>query len=119
MRDLKPLAPKLSQWESEIAEAIGVEALAKLEDKFGRSYVYIPTTPKPQIVECIGAEAAAKLSKIYGSFDIYVPRALLKQLRNNRIRERISAGSSVAEVQAEFNLSPKWIRQIKQEASDD
>lgn len=105
-----------SQWEKELAEIIGEEALIKLEERFGRSYLYIPVTPKPEIVDAIGMEATQKLIAVYGSFDIYVPRALLKKRRNAEIVQRINAGRSLTELAAEFRLSEKWLRQIKQES---
>lgn len=105
-----------SQWERELLEVIGEEALIKLEERFGRSYLYIPVSPKPEIVEAIGIEATQKLINVYGSFDIYVPRALLKKRRNIEIVQRINAGRDIKELAAEFRLSEKWLRQIKQES---
>jgi Mor family transcriptional regulator len=111
----------ISAWENDLADVIGVEALIKLERRYGHMYVYIKANePAEQMIETIGEEAAQKLTEHYGCTDIYVPCTLLRKLRNEEIEQAVTAsgknpGKTIHELAAKFRITTKRIKDILRE----
>jgi hypothetical protein len=103
----------------EIAELIGSGATLNLIDAYrGHDYCYVPkeVTPKTRLAQIVGTDNAARLSERYGGDKLFLPT-----LAFARHRKRLIAGADgkTSEVAAQFGVSARWVRQVRQAARPD
>lgn len=115
----KPVTYGWPQTLIETAAIIGPEATLKLVEAYrGRDYCYVPhrLTDKCKLVQIIGMEAATKLSQAAAGDKIFIPELAIAKCRKQLIAE---AEGTTAEIARRFNVSARWVRQVRKDIRSD
>lgn len=107
---------RLSCFQRDLIDLIGVDDAISLMGSFGGRTVYVPRKSKPQdkLSKAISRAAAVRLARRYGGNTVCVPKvdAIKRQIRNHRIRRLNAEGKSNAELSELFSLTTRCIQNI-------
>lgn len=98
----------------EIIEVIGTESALKLSESFGGITLYVGRVLSVDVTNAIGYQAALKISEVYGGCYLYIPNAKAAKMavRNQLIKSDKSAGVTIRDLVAKYNLSDRRIFSI-------